>query len=263
MGNTLYLLETRAKADYTCPACNRVIPKGSLHFRHDPHPSARRYRGQKITHWCGECIAAAGPAPEERVTRRIRVPALRVLTQSRGDFEQLQPLRVELVSVGRLLSVKLAIDPLLIYHLTPDQFEEFVCDRLFVMGLEPRRVGAINRKDGGIDVVFWPRHKGSFPFLGAAQIKHHRDPTRKEGPGSIREFHGVLEAHPINAGLFVTNTKFSPDAKWFANRHTRLIKLRDFTDMRRWILNDFDDEAEWRELPKRLELCPGVSVDLR
>jgi hypothetical protein len=131
------------------------------------------------------------------------------------------------------------------------------------MGLEPKRVGATNQKDSGIDVLFWPRHKGAFPFLGAAQIKHHRDSTRKEGPGSIREFQGVMVAHPINAGLLVTNTRFSSDAEWFASRHAKLVRLRDFSDIRRWLLNDFSDEAEWRELPKTLELCPGVVISVR
>jgi hypothetical protein len=199
------------------------------------------------------------------VTRRLWVPAVRVLRQSSesdGLFS-LQPLRVELIGIGRLLSEKLAIEPTLVHSLNPEQFEEFICDRLFAMGMEPLRVGRSNRKDGGIDVLFWPRALASFPFLGAAQIKHHRDLTQKEGPGTVREFHGTIGSHPINAGLIVTNTSFTSDAHWFAREHARLVKLREFSDIRRWLFNRFDDNAEWRELPRSIELCPGVIVNIR
>ena len=74
---------------------------------------------------------------------------------------------VEIVGIGRRLSEQLAATPALMHHLTPGEFEEFVCDRLFSLGLEPQRVGPVNHKDGGIDIIFWPRSRTSFPFLGA------------------------------------------------------------------------------------------------
>jgi len=175
----------------------------------------------------------------------------------------LEPLRVELVGVGRLLAERLAADPSLIHTLTPSEFEGFVCDRLFAMGLEPRRVGGLNQRDGGVDIVFWPRSKGAFPFLGAAQVKHHRDSCCTEGPATVREFYGAIANLSFNAGLLVTNTGFTPDAEWYAREHARLIRLRGFSDIRRWLLEDFDDAAEWRELPSSIELCPGVKVKIR
>lgn len=76
-------------------------------------------------------------------------------------------------------------------------------------------------------------------------------------------FAGVISAHPFNAGVIVTNTSFSPDAEWFAREHARLIRLRDFNDICRWIGGTFADEAEWREIPHSLELCPGIVVKIR
>ena len=147
MGVTLYLIETRAKHNYTCPACHSLIPRGTSYFRHDPHPYARTHRGQKISHWCRQCIWASMPGPQDTITKRIRVPALQVLSQALdgSDLAHVEPVRVELFGIGSLLCEKLAIEPSLLHHLTPEQFEEFVCDRLFAMGLEPRRVGATNR----------------------------------------------------------------------------------------------------------------------
>jgi hypothetical protein len=131
------------------------------------------------------------------------------------------------------------------------------------MGFEPLRVGPTNRKDGGIDVVFWPRLSGAFPFLGAAQVKHHHDMSIKEGPATVRDFAGVIAGHEFNAGIIVTNTSFSPDAQWFARERAKLLRLRDFTDIRRWMFNNFSDEAEWREIPKSIELSPGIIVKIR
>lgn len=266
MSITLYLIETRAKNEYTCPACLRKIPRGTMHFRHDPHPAARMYRGQPTTHWCRECILAANPGPKERPTRRIRVPIVRVMPPSSSEKAQLPlfaPLQVELIGISSILSERLFKEPSLIHQISPEEFEEFICERLFAMGFEPRRVGAINKKDGGVDILFWPRLSGAFPFLGAAQVKHHVNPSTKEGPATVREFAGTVAGHAFNAGLLVTNTSFSPDAEWYAREHAKLVRLRGFTDIRRWLLNNFSDEAEWREIPTSIELCPGTIIKIR
>lgn len=225
------------------------------------------FRGELTTHWCRECILASNPGPIDFVTKRIRIPAVRVVRGgSHFPDEQLPlfaPLRVELVGIGQLLSQQLTDKPSLLYQISPEDFEEFICDRLYAMGFEPQRAGATNRKDGGVDILFYPRLKGAFPFLGAAQVKHHRNPIIKEGPATVREFAGTIAGHPINAGLLVTNTSFSPDAAWFAREHAKLLRLRDFEDIRRWLLNNFSDEEEWREIPASIELCPGVIIKIR
>jgi restriction endonuclease Mrr len=173
------------------------------------------------------------------------------------------PLRVQLVGIGQILSEQLTENPSLIYQISPEDFEEFICERLFAMGLEPKRIGEINRKDGGVDIIFYPRLTCAFPFLGAAQVKHHRNPNTKEGPATVREFAGTIAGRSFNAGLLVTNTSFSPDAMWFAREHAKLLRLRDLVDIQRWLLNNFSDEEEWREIPTSIELCPGVIIKIR
>lgn len=274
MSESLYLIETRARMDYTCSGCGNLVLKGGWHFRHDPFPAARIHRGLKVTHWCRDCILAVEPAPKDRITGRIRVPVVQVINHSRiiepvqhpstqMELPLFTPLRIELVGIGSFLTERLKANTSLIHQITPEQMEMLVCDRLYAMGFEPKRVGATNRKDGGIDVLFWPRIKPSFPFLCAAQVKHHRNLKDKVGSPSVREFAGTIAGHPIHAGLLVTNTSFSPDAEWFAREHAKLIRLRGFTDIKRWLLNNFDDEAEWREFPSSIELCPGVVVRIR
>lgn len=265
MSITLRLTQATAKNHYKCLSCGAQIRQGTAYFRHDPYPQARFLRGQPTTHWCRECVLAS--LPEGIYSDRILVPALRVLGRPLTEREHaglaLHPVRIELINVGEQLSARLVSEPQLIHALTPSQFEQFICERLFAMGFEPKQVGPTNQKDGGVDIVFWPRERGAFPFLGAAQVKHHRDPNEKEGARTVRDFSGVMAGHPFAAGLIVTNTSFSPDAQWFAREHARLLRLRDFRDIRRWLLGNFGDEEEWREIPNSLELCPGVIVKVR
>lgn len=61
-------------------------------------------------------------------------------------------------------------------------------------------------------------------------------------------------------GMVVTNTSFTPDAKWFASNNNTLLRLRDLKDLQRWLREDFVNEHEWREIPDQIELAPGIIV---
>ena len=227
---------------------------------------ARRHRGATYSHWCQECVRATNPGEKELITRRLFVRSASVRGAGQVNDQQrslFEPLRVEVVGVGACLSARLAGEPALVHTLSPEEFEEFICERLFAMGLEPRRVGGTFEGDGGIDVVFWPRTPTPFPFLGAAQVKHHRGAHRTEGPDTVREFAGSISGRPFSAGIVVTNTSFSAGAEWFARQHGGLIRLRGFDDICRWLANNFSSEEEWRELPSAIELAPGVVVRVR
>lgn len=259
---TLYLIDAHARRPYTCDGCFARIPQGALYFRHDPHPQARRHRNEKARHLCLECVPDATEMHRDPYTRRLFYPAEYLLADEMSASEIVDAIHVETVGIGRLLAQKLESDTSLIYRLTPDDFEELICDRLSAMGLECRRVGSVFQKDGGIDIVFWTP-TGTFPFLGAAQVKHHRNPARREGSPTVRDFAGAIAGHQFGAGLIVTNTSFSPDAQWFARERSNLIRLRDLRDVRRWIGGNFASELEWREIPASIEVCPGVHVPIR
>jgi hypothetical protein len=199
---------------------------------------------------------------KDTITGRIRVPIVDVLSPTTQKPVSIALARVELVGVGRALSERMALNPSLVHDLSPSQFEELVCDRLYAMGFEPRLVGETNRKDGGIDIIFWSR-QSVFPILGAAQVKHHRQQSKKEGVGSVRDLAGTIAGHPFNVGLLITNTSFTPDAKWFAKKKASILRLREFADIKRWLNDNFSDEEEWREIPDVIEVCPGVIIQVR
>ena len=128
------------------------------------------------------------------------------------------------------------------------------------MNFEVRRTGRTNRKDGGIDIYFW--NDGPFPIRGAAQVKHHRSVNKSNGSSVLRDFHGAIESHPFQFGVVITNTTFTADARWYANHQPGLIRLRDGEDLRRWIEDDFVTDEFWRAIPSKVELCPGVEIEI-
>lgn len=168
--------------------------------------------------------------------------------------------RAEVHEFSENLLGELRAEPAAIFGLTEDQFELLVCDRLRAMGMGVERVGSIYSSDGGIDVVAWPEKSATFPFLLAVQAKFHRRRNRKTGPNPVLELQSVVRNLPFQAGLLVTNTSFTPNAKWVASNSPHLVRLRDHEDLRRWILGNFLDETEWREIPEFLEYAPGKKL---
>jgi Restriction endonuclease/XPA protein C-terminus len=144
----------------------------------------------------------------------------------------------------------------------PEKFQFLVADRLEKSGLTVQLIGNANRKDGGIDLIAYPK-ASIFPFLLAAQVKHHRT-TRNTVVSDVRDFHGAIasKTSPFHVGMIVTNTGFTPDAMWFAGNNRTLLRLRHLTDLKRWLKCDFCNESEWREIPKHIELAPGITINV-
>jgi UDP-3-O-[3-hydroxymyristoyl] N-acetylglucosamine deacetylase len=167
---------------------------------------------------------------------------------------------VEVIDVSPHLLQLLREDIRVLNQLNPDQFEGVICNRLDRMGLDVQRVGHVNARDGGVDIVAWPRE--GFRFLLAVQAKHHRY-SRNTGPEAVKNLLATVNTGPFQAGMLVTNTTFTPHAKWFAAVRPHLVRLRDIADLSRWLMDDFLAEETWREIPTRITLAPGVVVDLK
>ncbi len=147
--------------------------------------------------------------------------------------------------------------------LTPDQFERFVASRLDRMGYNVTLTGQTNRKDGGIDLIAVQKAPSAGSFLIAAQMKHHGDDKGKTGRDAVDRFLAWKDSW-FHIGLLITNTSFTQDALWTAQqqRNAHFLRLRDFTDLKRWLEGRFGEEQDWREIPDRIELAPGVTVDV-
>jgi hypothetical protein len=265
-----YLRLSRAKYQYECDRCSRIINKGRDYYRLEPFPIARIKGIEKVKHLCLTCVQGE---QEEEVRKETQGWLRNYWTRdTQVQSEQLpflsdEPIvlvktQVHIVNITSDILKGLGTNPDEIYKLTPEAFEELICDRLQAMGYGVTQVGGHSyHKDGGIDIFAWPK-KSEFPFLMAIQAKHHRSPEYKTGPGPVRELLGVVRNQPVNVGVLVTNTTFTPDAKWVAEQQSFLVRLRDIQDIRRWLENNFLDEYEWREIPEQIAVCPGVVIHL-
>jgi hypothetical protein len=169
--------------------------------------------------------------------------------------------QVEVVNINPIMLQWLREDPERISKLSPSKFEDLVLDRLHRMGFGAQKVGNTYARDGGIDLIAWPETQNhEFPFLIAAQVKHHKAGA-PVGPAVVREFRGVFEHNRIDMGLIITNTRFTPDAKWVAQQLPRIVRLRDFHALRAWLYDSFDDEV-WNEIPDTLTLGPGLTIPI-
>lgn len=259
VGGTTYLRLSRAAGPYECSYCRKGIDRGDPYVRLEPFGPTRQ-SGAEVLHFCRSCSTlAAWIQPMEE--RTIADDSQLILPFA----NHVKPTQIRLVDVTSALSSRILANPSELLRLTPPQFEEFVLERLCAMGLHAQTVGGgTYRRDGGIDIIFTPPKTFPFPFLGAVQVKHHRNPHSKVGPEALRELLGVISANQyFAAGMIVTNTTFTPDARDFATRARSVLRLRDFQDLMRWVTDNFTDDANWREIPDRIQLCDGITVSLK
>jgi HJR/Mrr/RecB family endonuclease len=168
--------------------------------------------------------------------------------------------RIQIVDISHNLIEWLRQDPKRMTELTPENFENLIADRLTNMGFWVSKTGSTFTPDGGIDLIACPK-SGELPFLIAAQVKHSKS-GRPIGAQIIRDFRGAIAPHPIDVGLVVTNTNFTINADWTAKQLPRLIRLRDFNDLRNWLSNEFDDSLVLRDIPDSIEVAPGLVVKI-
>ena len=257
--NLTYLRGSRARRVYTCANCSSLISQGTYYYR-DDNLFARLKHGAAARQYCASCILGKDPGEGVASNHPSEDPYQLVLPF--GGQVIIYATRIEVVDVTEELVRRLLRNYDEIYDLSPESFENLIQGRICAMGYEARRVGHTFSRDGGLDILFWPARSCPVPFLGAVQVKHHRERNRKTGPGPVRELAGIMSSRLLQIGMVVTNTSFTADARWFAEHQPAIIRLRDMSDLKRWIASNFTDEAEWREMPVVLELSPGVTIDL-
>ena len=153
-------------------------------------------------------------------------------------------------------------DPTRLRSLSPDQFERFTAERLDRMGYNVTLTGATNRKDGGIDLIAVPKLAALGSYVIAGQVKHHRG-DQTTGVDAVDRLLAWKDS-VFRAGLLVTNTSFTKDAVWKAHKdgNAHFLRLRDFTDLKRWLQDQYGSDEDWREIPDRIELAPGIVVEI-
>lgn len=166
-----------------------------------------------------------------------------------------EPYLISLTEVTRDQLRWLEDDSERLKQLTPEQFELLLANRFEAMGLCVQLIGKTNAPDGGIDLIAYPDPRSNLPkFLLAVQAEHHRT-DRKTGAPKVQKFVGAMsEAPNLRFGFVVTNTSFTWNAEKVAEHQRHLLRLRSLEDLLRWFRDDFNNEAEWREMPEFVEV---------
>lgn len=130
------------------------------------------------------------------------------------------------------------------------------------MGYEVSLTGSTTRKDGGIDIVAVPKATGVGSVVLAAQVKHYQG-NHKTGRDAVDRLLAWKDTE-IGVGMLVTNTAFTKDALWTAEqeRNRHFLRLRDFTDLQRWLQDQYRSPEDWREIADNIELAPGVVIEV-
>ncbi len=166
------------------------------------------------------------------------------------------------MSVNDGLSSIFRNDKSLIRRVDPAQFEDIISDRFEKAGFSVSRAGKTNTPDGGIDLIATHPSSGIAPVVVAVQVKHHRN-NRKTGVEAVDRMM-AWRNDIFQFGFIVTNTGFTRDAHWKAAKPNAIgfIRLRDGSDVSRWLDDHFSSLEEAREIPEQVQLTSGLIVPI-
>ena len=134
------------------------------------------------------------------------------------------PIIVRVSFVNDQLLERLKNDPQQMYGLSPRKFEEVVAELLYKQGFEVELTPA--SRDGGFD-IYAAKIESVGKFLYLVECKRYT-PPKKVGVQVIRSLHGVVQKERANAGIIVTSSYFTSDAKELQSELEHQIKLSDY-----------------------------------
>jgi hypothetical protein len=122
-------------------------------------------------------------------------------------------------------------NPALMYTLPPRKFEEIVGEMLDKLGYDISLTP--ESKDGGFDMyAAWKDGLGEFLYL--VECKRYA-PHKTVGVQLVRALHGVVEEKRASAGILVTTSHFTKEAKEFQRQLRHRLSLRDYVHLQEWL----------------------------
>ncbi|HEY1768997.1 MAG TPA: restriction endonuclease [Chthoniobacterales bacterium] len=125
----------------------------------------------------------------------------------------------------------LADNPEQMYELNPRKFEELVAELFRAKGYEIE-LGR-GRKDGGVDIRAFLRNDIG-ALLTLVQCKRY-GPHRKINVDVVRQLHGVVNRDNASAGVIVTTSTFTRDARSEQQRFEHRIQLAEYSHLAKWL----------------------------
>lgn len=152
----------------------------------------------------------------------------------------------------------LKIDYDIIFKISPEQFELLVANLLDRRGFKVQINGKTNTKDGGIDIIAY--RKDIILIVIAIQVKFKTRPEKKVNAGEVRDFKGALSLNDyFSAGILITNTDFTVDARWIENQLNAKMELKDSEDIQMWLRDNFTTK---KNLRMEVDIAKDVNIKI-
>jgi HJR/Mrr/RecB family endonuclease len=146
-------------------------------------------------------------------------------------LNQAPSLITDLRLVNQRILDRIGRRPDAVRDLSPRQFEELVAELFSEKGYQVELTQ--QTKDGGKDLIIVHRSDiGN--FMVYAECKHYR-PDRPVGVDVVTQLFGRINFDKATAGMVVTSSFFSPDAKDFQSQIEHQMSLIDFVRLSSWI----------------------------
>jgi energy-coupling factor transporter ATP-binding protein EcfA2 len=133
--------------------------------------------------------------------------------------------------INQALFEKIKKDPKAVYGLTGRQFEMLVAEMFDKMGYQVKLTQ--ETRDGGKDLIIVDKREVG-DFLIYAECKKFA-PDRPVGVGVVSNLNGRLDVDRATAGLIITTSYFTPDAKTFTEKIRHRMSLADFSQLQKWL----------------------------
>ena len=118
-------------------------------------------------------------------------------------------------------------DPRIIHRFSSREFEEMVCELLDKQGYNVKLTK--QTRDGGKDIVVVQKSiLGEFCIY--VECKKY-DVTRPISVGLVRELYGTVMAENATAGMMITTSYFTKDAKEYTEKIKHRLTLKDYNDL--------------------------------
>lgn len=125
----------------------------------------------------------------------------------------------------------LARNPMLMHRMEPRDFEELIAELLAREGLRVKLTPS--SRDGGRDILaFADTPIGQHLYY--VECKRYA-PDNPIDVRFVRQLYGVVEADRATAGLLVTTSRFTKDAKTFGDCVSSRLSLREYSHVVSWL----------------------------
>ena len=179
------------------------------------------------------CVPPKGTVGSNPTLSAIYKPTFWWVLLIKISLSQQDELKNDINVVTHSLVDKVALRPEILQEITPRQFEELVCELFERKGYNVQLTK--QTRDGGKDLIVLNNSMlGDLVIYAECKKKAPKHPVNV---GLVRQLYGTVEADRVTAGIMVTNSYFSKDARRFQQTIKSRMNLIDYSELMKQIMD--------------------------